>query len=174
MWVKSIVLSLVAGLVVVLVQSVAGDGLGDDTLLCQRIVVRALEEMLRRVRVVDQVGAVFGELGAEVGAVEAGEPERSGGDGRVGTADHLELEVGDDAGEWDRRMREKGAVAEAAKLLRAEEGEDDGAARARAGGEDVGQRKDGGGAGGVVVGAVVVGVAGCVWRARCRGGRDAR
>ena len=92
------------------------------------VVVRAPEEMLRRVRVVDQVGAVFCELGAEVGAVEAGKPERSSGDRRVRTADHLELEIGDDAGERDGRMREKGAVAEAAKLLRAEEGEDDGAA----------------------------------------------
>ena len=110
----------------------------------------------------DEVGAVAGEFGAEVGALEAGEPEGAGGDGGIGAADHLELEIGDDAGERDGRMREEGAVAEAPDLLRAEEGEDDGAARAWAGGEDVGEGEDGGGAGGVVVGAVVDGVSGCV------------
>ena len=109
--------------------------------------------------IVDQMSAVLCQLGAEVGAVEAGEPERSGGNGGVGAADHLEFEVGDDAGERNGRMGEEGAVAEAADLFRAEEGEDDGAARATAGGEDVGEGEDGGGSGGVVVGAVVDGVA---------------
>ena len=71
-------------------------------------------------------------------------------------------------------MGEEGAVAVAAELLRAEEGEDDGAARTRAGGEDVGEGEDGGGSGGVVVGAVVVGVAWWRWQGRCRGGRGAR
>ncbi len=123
----------VAGLVVVLVQAEAGDGVGDDTLVRERVVIGSLKEVLRRVRVVDQMGAMFGEFRAEVGAFEAGEPERSGGDRWVGPADHLELEVGDDAGERDRRVREEGAVAKATNLFRAEECEDDGATRARAG-----------------------------------------
>ena len=59
-------------------------------------------------------------------------------------------------------MGEEGSVAVAAELLGAEEGEDDGASWPRAGGEDVGEGENGGCAGGVVVGAVVVGVACCV------------
>jgi hypothetical protein len=158
---------LVAGLVVVLVEAVAGDGLGDDALLGECVVVGATEELLGGMGIGDEVRAVFCELGAEVGAVEAGEPESAGGDGGVGAADHLELEVGDDGVEGDGGMGEEGAVAEAAHLLGAEEGEDDGAPGARAAGEDVREGEDGGGAGGVVVGSVVDGVAGCV------GGADA-
>lgn len=61
-------------------------------------------------------------------------------------------------------MGEKGAVAEAAELLGAEEREDHGAAGPFAGGEEMSERENRGGAGGVVVGAVVdaigVGVSG--------------
>ncbi len=46
-------------------------------------------------------------------------------------------------------------VAVASDLFGPEEGEDDGAAWARAVGEDVSQREDGGGSGSIVVGAVV-------------------
>jgi len=158
---------LVARLVIVLVQAVAGDGLSDDSLLSQCVVVGTAEEVLFGMRVVDQVGTVFRQFGAKVRAVEAGEPEGSCGDCRVGSADHLELEVGDYAGEGDWRVREEGSVAEAAKFFRAEECEDDGASGAWAGGEDVGQGQYGSGAGCVVVGSVVVHVTGCV------GGADA-
>ena len=114
------------------------------------------------VRIGKQVGAVLRQFGAEVGAVEAGEPERVGGDGGIGPADHFEFEVGDDGGQRHGRVGEEAGVAEAAKLFRAEEREDDGAARARARGERVGQGEHGGGAGGVVVGAVVDAIAGGV------------
>jgi len=50
----------VAGLVVVLVQTEAGYSVGDDALLRQCIVVRALEEALLGVGIADQMGAVFG------------------------------------------------------------------------------------------------------------------
>ena len=129
--------------------------MGDDALKGEADVVGALEELLLRVRVLDEVSAVFGQLGAEVGALVTGEPESSGGDGWIGAADHLELEVGDDAGERSWWRGKEGAGAEAADLLRAKEGEDDGAFGPRAGGEDVGEGEDGGGAGGVVVGAIV-------------------
>ncbi len=107
----------VAGLVVVLVEAEAGDGLGDDALESESVVVGALEEFFAGVGVVDEVRAVFCKFGAEIGAVEAGEPEGSGRDGGVGPANHLEFEVGDDAGEWDGRMREEGLVAEAPDLF---------------------------------------------------------
>ena len=141
--------------------------MSDDSLAGEGDSCRSAGRSSGGVGVGDEVGAVSGEFGAERGAVEAGEPESVGGNGGVGAADHLEFEVGDDGGERDGRMREEGGVAEAANLLRAEEGEDDGAARARTGGEGVGEREHGGSAGGVVVGAVVDGVAGGV------GGADA-
>src|SRR5258708_35942188 len=90
--------------------------------------------MLRGVRIVDEMRAVFHQLGAEVGAFEACEPEGAGRDGRVGAADHLKFKVGDDVFKGRRGMRKKGAVAEASELLRAEERKDDGAARTGAGG----------------------------------------
>ena len=52
-------------------------------------------------------------------------------------------------------------VAESADLLRTKDREDDRAFWPRPGGEDAGQRQDRGSAGGIVVGAVVVGVVGC-------------
>src|ERR1017187_2877604 len=112
-------------LVVVLVQAVAGDGLGDDSLAGEGEVVGALEEVLGGVRVGDEAGTVAGEFRAEVGAIEAGEPEHTRRDGRIGAADHLEFQGGDAGGERDGRMREEGGVAEAANLLRAEQREDD-------------------------------------------------
>ena len=140
---------------VVGVETEAGDSVGDDALTGEGYVVGALEELLLGVGVLDEVCTVSGELGAEGGALIAGEPKGSGGDGGVGTADHLELEVRDDIGERCGWCGQEGASAEAADLFGAEEGEDNGAFGAGAGGEDVGEGEDGGGAGGVVVGTVV-------------------
>ena len=61
-------------------------------------------------------------------------------------------------------MREEAGVAESAELLRSEEREDDGALRPGTAGECMRERKDGGRAGGVVVGPVVYGVAGRIGR----------
>lgn len=99
------------------VQAEAGDGLGDDAFEGEGEVVGALEEELFGVGVGDKVGAVTGELGTEVGALVAGKPEGAGGDGGIGAADHFELEVGDDAGEGDGRVVEKGSVAVATDLF---------------------------------------------------------
>ncbi len=137
------------------VEAEAGDGVRDDTLASEGDIVGALEELLLGVRVLDEVGTLFGELGPESGALVAGEPESSGRDGGVGAADHLEFQVGDDVGEWSGRGGEEGAGAEPTNLFRAEEGEDYGAFGAGAGCEDVGEREDGGRARGVVVGTVV-------------------
>src|SRR6185437_12017658 len=52
----------VAGLVVVLVESEAGDGLGDDALERKGVVVGAAEEMLSGVGIVDQMSAVLCQL----------------------------------------------------------------------------------------------------------------
>ncbi len=90
--------------------------------------------------------AVFCEFGAEIGALKPVSQRVPAGTAGVGPADHLEFEIGDDAGEGDRRMREEGAVAEAAQLFGAEEGEDDGAVRAGASGKDMREGEYGGGA----------------------------
>lgn len=108
---------IVRDVVVVLVQAEAGDGVCDDALTGESDVVGALEELLLGVWIVDQVCTMFGEFRAEVGALVAGEPEGSGRDGGIGAADHLKFQVGDDAGEWCRRMREEGACAESANLF---------------------------------------------------------
>src|ERR1700722_16690484 len=62
-------------------------------------------------------------------------------------------------------MRKESAIANPSERLGAEECKDDGTGGRRAGGKDVRQGQDGGGAGGVVVGAVVVGISGRVRRA---------
>src|SRR5271170_6458090 len=105
----------IAWLMVVLVQAVARKSVGDDSLLGQGVIVRALKEMLRGMRVADQMCAVPGQLRAQIGAIESCEPERSGGDDRIRSADHFELEIRDDAGNRNRRMRKEGAVSEAAQ-----------------------------------------------------------
>src|ERR1700744_4781895 len=90
---------LVARLMIILVESVAGDGVGDDTLHGKRIVVGAPEEVLIRMRVFNQVGAMLGQFWPEIGTLEPSKPKRSGGNSRIGAPDHLELQVSDDAGE---------------------------------------------------------------------------
>src|SRR5947208_8272340 len=105
---------------------------------------------------------VLRQFGAEVRTFEACKPESAGRNSRVGTTDHLEFKIGDDAVERHWRMRKKGAVAEAPEFLRTKQSEDDRAARARPCGKDVRQGENGGSTGGVIIGAVVVAVAGCV------------
>src|ERR1700733_4531376 len=117
--------------------------------------------MLRRVWISDQIRSVLCEFRTKIRAVESCKPEGSGGNRRIGTTDHLELEVRHDAGERDGRVCEKGMVTESANLLRTKDREDNRAFRSRPGGEDVRQRQDRCSAGGIVVGAVVVGVVGC-------------
>ena len=62
----------VAGLMVVLVETEAGDGVGDDASLGEGEVVGSPEELLTGVRIAYKTSPVLGEFGAEVGAVEAG------------------------------------------------------------------------------------------------------
>jgi len=50
--------------VVVLVQAVAGDGLGDNALLGEGVIVGAPEEVLGGMRVCDDAGAVLRQFGA--------------------------------------------------------------------------------------------------------------
>ena len=129
--------------------------MGDDAALGQRVVVGALEEFLVRMRVADEVRAVFGERGAEVRALVSGEPEIACRDGRIRTADHFKFKIGDDVVERDRRVLDEVAVAEASDFFRTEEREDDGALWALALAERAGEFYDRGGAGGVIVGSVI-------------------
>jgi len=145
---------VVGGLVVVGVETVAGDGVGDDAALGKGVVVRALEEVLVWVGVGGEGCAVLGQSCAEVGALVASEPEGAVGQERVGSANHLELEVGGDFVERQWGVVEEVSVAEAAEFLRPEEDEEDGAAGSGAVGEGAGELEDGGGAGGIVIGAV--------------------
>ncbi len=63
---------LVGGMVVVLMEAEAGDGVGDHTLQRKGVVVGSAEELLFRVRILGEVGTVLCELGAEIGAFKAG------------------------------------------------------------------------------------------------------
>lgn len=151
---------------VVLVEAEAGDGMGDYALRGKSEVVGSAEELLLLVGVVDEAGTVFGKLGTKVGSVEAGEPKSAGWNCGVWAADHLELQIRDNGGEGNGRMREKRPIAEAAQLLRTEERKDDRTARSRTRSKDVRQGEHGGSAGCVVVSSVVdeigVGVGG-IW-----------
>lgn len=149
----------VAGLVVVSVEPEAGDGLSDDALEGKSIVVGAAEELLFWVRVVDEMSAMLRQFGAKIGAVEACEPESSSRNRGVRPPDHFKLEIGDDAGEGNGRVREEGGIPEAAYLFRAEESEDNRAFRAAASSEKAGEGENCGSPGGVVVGPVVDAVA---------------
>ena len=140
---------------VVGVEAKAGDGVGDDALTCEGDVVGTLEELFLGVGVLHKMGTVACEFRSESGAFEAGQPKSSRRDGRVRSSDHLKLKVGDDGVEGDGRVLEECTSAEAAHLLRAKEGEDDGTGGSWAGGKKSGEGKYGSGAGGVVVGAVV-------------------
>ena len=156
---------VVGGLVIVGSESVAGDGLGDDALAGEVEIVRALEEVLGGMRVGDERGSVFGESWAEVAALPSGEPELIGTDGRVGLADHLKLEIGDDGGQRQGRVREEILIALAAGFLTAEADEENAAAGLRGErAERAGQFEDGGGAAGIVIGSVVDDLAGEVLR----------
>ena len=147
---------VVGGLVIVGAESVAGDGLGDDSLTGEREVVRAPEEVLFGVGIGDERGPVFGESWAEIAALPSGEPELRGADGGIGMADHLEFEIGDDGGQGNRRVLEKILVSLAAGFLAAEADEEDGAAGVRGErGERAGEFEDSGGAAGIVIGPVV-------------------
>lgn len=108
---------LVGSLMVVMVQAEAGDSVGNDALACQRVVIGPLEKLFLRMRIVDEVSAMLRELSPEVGAVVTRKPQRARRHRRIGPADHLKLEVGDNLRQWDRRMGEKGTIAEAADLF---------------------------------------------------------
>ncbi len=79
-------------------------------------------------RVGDERSSVFGESWTEVAALPSGEPELIATDGRVGLADHLKLQIGDDGGQRQGRMREEVLIALAAGFLAAEADEENGAA----------------------------------------------
>src|SRR5262245_58092359 len=88
--------NVVTGAVVVGMQSEARYGLGDNSFQSQRIIVRAGEEVLFRMRIGNQLGAMGGQLWSKVRTLPATEPQFTGLDLRVGTANHLELKVGGD------------------------------------------------------------------------------
>src|SRR5579859_227482 len=64
----------ISWLVVVRVEPKAGDGMGNDSPLCQAVVIRALEEVLLRMGIGNQAGAVARKHGPQVAAIETSEP----------------------------------------------------------------------------------------------------
>src|SRR5215813_8624086 len=95
---------VVTGTVVVGMQSEARYGLGDDSFQRQRIIVRAGEEILFRMRIGNQPGAMGGQLWSQVRALPATEPQFTGLDFWVGAANHLELKVGGDIHQRNWRL----------------------------------------------------------------------
>ena len=100
-----------------------------NALAGQGEIVRALEEILERMRVGGERRSVFGESRAQIAALPSGEPELIGTDGRVGPADHLKLKIGDDGGKRQGRMRQEVLVALAAGFFTAKADEENGPAR---------------------------------------------
>src|SRR5262249_23824306 len=87
---------VIAGTVIIRMQSEARYGLGDHSFQGERIIVRAGEEILFGMWISNQLGAMGGQLWSKVRALPATEPQFTGLDLWVGTADHLKLEVGRD------------------------------------------------------------------------------
>src|SRR5437868_10431667 len=98
-------------------QAKAGEGLCDHAAAVERDIVRAGKKVLFRVRVGDQLGAVLRKSWAEIRALPTGEPELIGFDGRIGAANHLEFKIRDNGTQRHRRMLEKPARAEPARLF---------------------------------------------------------
>ena len=152
---------VIAGLMVVGSETVAGDGLRDDALAGEGEIVRALEEVLGGMRVGGERGSVFGESWAEVAALPSGEPELIGTDGGVWLADHLKLQIGNDGGKRQGWVREEVLITLASGFFTAEADEENAPARAAGErGESASQFKDGGGAAGIVIGSVIDDLAG--------------
>src|SRR5215472_14059225 len=110
-------------------------------------------------RIGDQAGAVQRERWAQVCAIEAGEPELAGLDRGIGTPDHFEFQVGDNAFQRDWRMLQEVLVALPARFFAAKENKKDSAPGTRTCRQSLRQLQYGDAAGGIVVGAVVDAVA---------------
>src|SRR5258708_26870295 len=152
-------LHIVTGFVVVLVQAVAGDGVRDDAAFCQRIVVRALEKMLRGMRIGHQLRPMLGQFRAKVAAVESCEPEFIGLYGGIGPPDHFKFQVGHNAGQRHGRMLQEILVALSAGFFAPEKSKDYRPLWMFLPGKSSRQLQDGDAAGSVVIGAVVYAVA---------------
>src|SRR5262249_1990982 len=143
------------GAMIVLVQPEAGHGLSDDAALGQGVIIRAAKEILVRMRVRHQPGAMPGQLRTKVRAVIAGEPEFAGLHRGIRPADHFELQVGNNVGQRYRRMFQKVLITLSTSLFAAEKSENHGTAWARSLAEGPGQFQYGHTSRSIVIGAVV-------------------
>src|SRR6478672_884772 len=84
---------VVAGLVVVAVQSVAGDCLRHHTFLGESIVIGAGKEVLIWMGIARQAGSFCQKRGSEVRALPSGEPQFVQFYGGVRASQHFELQV---------------------------------------------------------------------------------
>src|SRR6188508_780461 len=94
--------------------------MGDDALTSQRVVVRALKEILFRMRVLHQLCALAREHRSEVRALVAGQPKLLRFYLRIGPAEHFELQIGNQFFFWERQIVHKIIRAVSARFFAAE------------------------------------------------------
>src|SRR5215213_2999098 len=88
-------LYFIAGMVVVGVQAEAGNGVSNNSLPSERVIIRTLKKVFFRMWVLNKPGSSFREFGPEIGAFVARQPQLFRSDFRIRAADHLEFEVRD-------------------------------------------------------------------------------
>src|ERR1041384_5840623 len=109
---------------IVSMQAIAGDGLRDYASFSERIIIRSLEKLLLRMRIGHHLGAMLGQLRPQIAPFITGKPKLIWLDRRIGAADHLKLQIGDDVLQRDWRVLEKVLVALPAGLFTAKEDEE--------------------------------------------------
>src|ERR1700722_6596862 len=107
----------VARLMVVRMQAKAGNGLGDNSAAGKTVVVRAPEKLLLGMRIGNQVGAMADELGAQIAAFKAGEPQTVLWQSRIPAADHFEFKISHDLIQRHGRMIKKISISIASNLF---------------------------------------------------------
>ena len=85
---------IVAWFVVVGMQAITGNGVRNNALASEGIIVRTFEEALSGMGIGNQSRAMPGKLRAKIAAVKACEPELVTLDRRVRPANHLKLQIG--------------------------------------------------------------------------------
>src|SRR5215469_14204829 len=88
--------NVIAGTVIVRVQTEAGDGLRDHAFERECVIVRPGKEILFRMWIGDQLCAVRGQLWSKIGALPTTEPQLVGLNLGIGTANHFKFQIGGD------------------------------------------------------------------------------
>src|SRR5690349_5055421 len=81
---------------IIRVQAKARNRVRDHAAQSERIVVRALEEMLIRMRISNERRSILRQRWAKIRTLEAGQPQRAGGDFWIGPSEHFKLQIRDE------------------------------------------------------------------------------